>query len=82
MHNNDFEILLRSVHFSAKHCKNLLKNPQKIECYLNRVTWEFFFSYKLYLSKLATLFEYSSTDFTFPDEQISNQVQMYILSSH
>ena len=53
------------------------KNALKM-CYLFKASWEFEFLYKLYqyLAQNLTLFGYSSPDFTFPDEQISNRVHI------
>ena len=52
MHNNDFEILLRSVHLSPKlQIPKTNKNIQKIKCYLYSTSWVFEFSYKLYLTQ-------------------------------
>ena len=45
MHKNDFDTLLRNVHFSAKlQIAKIHKMPQRINCYL-------LFSYKLYLAQ-------------------------------
>ena len=42
MHNNDFDILLRSVHYSAKlQIAKIHKKVQKIKCYLYKASWEF-----------------------------------------
>ena len=50
MHNNDFEILLRSVLLSPKvQVPKIHKNIQKIKFYLYHTSWMFEFSYKLYL---------------------------------
>ena len=44
MHNNDFDILLRSVHQSPKlQIPKIHKNIQKIKCYLYKVSWVFEF---------------------------------------
>ena len=52
MHNNDFDILLRSVHLSPKlQIPQIHKNIQKIKCYLYNTSWVFEFSYKLYLTQ-------------------------------
>ena len=48
MHNNDFDILLRSVQYSAKlQIAKIHNNVQKIKWYLYKASWEFGFSYKL-----------------------------------
>ena len=52
MHNYDFDILLRSVHFSAKlQIANIHKNAPKIKCYLCKASWVFEFSYKFCLAQ-------------------------------
>ena len=54
MHNNDFDVLLRSVHLSPiLQIPKIHKNIQTIKCYMyNTVTnWVFEFSYKLYLTQ-------------------------------
>ena len=53
MHNNDFDILLRSVHLSPKLQipKIYKKNIQNIKYYLYNMSWLFEFSYKLYLTQ-------------------------------
>ena len=49
MHNNNFDILFRSVHYSAKlQLAKLYENPNKIKCYLYNTSAVFAFSYKLY----------------------------------
>ena len=49
IHNTDFDILLTSVHYSAKlQSAKIHKNAQQIKCYLYKASWEFEFSYKLY----------------------------------
>ena len=45
MHNNDFDMLLRSVNYSAKlQIEKIHKNIQIIKYYLNKTSWEFEFS--------------------------------------
>ena len=52
MHNNDFDIPLRSVHLSPKlQIPKIHKNYQKIKCYLYKSSWVFEFSYKLYFTQ-------------------------------
>ena len=52
MHNYDFDILLRSVHCSAKlQIAKIHKNTQKQKFYPYKTSWEFEFSYKLYLAQ-------------------------------
>ena len=52
MHNNDFDILLRSVHLSPKlQIPKTHKNIQKIKCYPCNTSRVFEFSYKLYLTQ-------------------------------
>ena len=52
MHNNDFDIPLRSVHLSPKlQIPKIHKNYQKIKCYLYKSSWLFEFSYKLYFTQ-------------------------------
>ena len=75
MNNNDFDMLLRSVHYSAKlQIEQFFSNSQKkIKCYLYNTSWV----YKLNLSKnLQLCLSTSSLDFTSPDEQISNRVDV------
>ena len=49
MYNNDFDILLRSVHLSPKlQIQKIHLNIQKIKCFLHNTSWVFEFSYKLY----------------------------------
>ena len=49
MHNNDFDILLRSVHYWAKlQISKIHKNAQNNKCDLYNTSWVFEFSYKLY----------------------------------
>ena len=53
MHNNDFDILLRSDHLSPKlqipKIHKILKKKNK--CYLYNTSWVFEFSYKLFFTK-------------------------------
>ena len=52
MHNNDFDILLRSVHLSPKlQIPKIYKNIQKIKCYLHKASLMFQFSYELFLAQ-------------------------------
>ena len=52
IHNNDFDILLRSVHYSAKlQIAKIHENAPQIKCYLYKASWEHEFSYKLYLAQ-------------------------------
>ena len=52
MHNNDFDILLRSVHLSPKlQIPKIHKNIKKIKCYLYNTSCVFAFTYKLYLAQ-------------------------------
>ena len=47
MHNNDFDILLRSVHYSAKlQIPKIHKNFQKIKYYLYNTSWMFVFQFR------------------------------------
>ena len=49
MHNNDFDVILRSVHYSAKQqIANINKNAQKLKL-STQGELGFEFSYKLYL---------------------------------
>ena len=46
VHYNDFDIPLRSAHYSDKlQIVKIHKNAQKIKCYLYKASWEFEFSY-------------------------------------
>ena len=51
MHNNDFDILPRSVHYYAKLqiVAKIHENVQHIKFYLYKASLEFEFSYKLYI---------------------------------
>ena len=52
MHNEDFDILLRSFHLFPKlQIPKIHKNIQKIKWYLYNTNWVFEFSYKLYLTQ-------------------------------
>ena len=52
MHNNEFDILLRCVHYSAKlQVAKSPNNAPKIKCYRYKATWDFELSYKLYLAQ-------------------------------
>ena len=45
MHNNELDIILRSVHSSAKlQIANIHKNAHKIKSYLYKASWKFEFS--------------------------------------
>ena len=49
MHNNDFDIFLRSVHNSTKqYISKIDKNVQKRKCYLYKASWEFKFDLAQY----------------------------------
>ena len=50
MYNSGFDILLRSVHYSAKLRIAKYPKTQKIKCYLLKASWVFEFSYKLYFA--------------------------------
>ena len=57
MHNDVFDILLRSVHYSAKlQIAKIYKNVQKIKYYLYKASWEFEFSHKPYLAQNGQIF--------------------------
>ena len=44
MHNNDFDIFLRSVHYSGKlQIAKIHKSAWKLKCYLYKASWEFDF---------------------------------------
>ena len=46
MRNDDFDILIRGIHLSAKpQIPKLHKHSQKIKCYLYNTSWVFDFSY-------------------------------------
>ena len=52
MHNNDFDILLGTVLYSAKlQISKLYQNAQKFKFYLDNGSWKFEFSYKIYLAQ-------------------------------
>ena len=52
MNNNDFDILLRSVHLSPKlQIPKIPQNIQTIKCDLYNTSWVFEFSNKLYLTQ-------------------------------
>ena len=56
MHNNDFDRLLRSDHYSAKlQIAKIHKNAQKFNCYMYNTSWMFDFSYELYLVQYLQL---------------------------
>ena len=51
LHNNDFDMLLRSVHWSAKlQFAKKHTNAQQIKYYLYHTSWVFKISYKLFFS--------------------------------
>ena len=56
MHNNDFDILLRSDHYLAKlQITKIHYNAPKIKYDLYKTSWEYEFSYKLYLAQNVQL---------------------------
>ena len=62
MHNNDFDLVLRSVHWTVKlQISKIHINAQNIKCYLYNARLVFAFWYKLYIAQnLQLCFGYLS----------------------